>query len=159
MKRLHMHVAVADLSASIRFYSTLFAAEPTLRKEDYAKWMLEDPRLNFAISSRDRRPGVDHVGIQVETREELDQVQGRLRRAGRPMIEEGQTTCCYARSEKAWITDPSGLSWETFLTTGESIAYGNGVDLGAIRTTSETASSEAACSAARISHESCCERA
>jgi len=124
MKRLHVHVAVKDLEASIRFYSRLFAAEPTVRKADYAKWMLEDPRANFAISHRGATPGVQHLGIQVEDRGELQEVYGRLQRAEGPVIEEGETTCCYARSEKSWIGDPQGIQWETFLTAGESTVYG-----------------------------------
>jgi catechol 2,3-dioxygenase-like lactoylglutathione lyase family enzyme len=124
MKRLHVHVAVEDLDASIRFYSQLFAAEPAVRKPDYAKWMLEDPRVNFAISHRGAPPGVQHLGIQVENRAELEEVYGRLRGAERPVIEEGETTCCYAQSEKSWIDDPQGVPWETFLTTGESSVYG-----------------------------------
>jgi hypothetical protein len=125
MKRLHVHVAVTDLDASIRFYSQLFSAEPTVRKTDYAKWMLEDPRVNFAISHRGARPGVQHLGIQVETRTELDEVYGRLNSAEAPVIEEGETVCCYAQSEKSWIDDPQGVPWETFLTTGESTEYGS----------------------------------
>jgi catechol 2,3-dioxygenase-like lactoylglutathione lyase family enzyme len=125
MKRLHVHVAVRDLDASIRFYSQLFAAEPAVRKPDYAKWMLDDPRVNFAISSRGGPAGVQHLGIQVENRSELEEVYGRLQRADGPVIEEGETTCCYARSEKSWIDDPQGIQWETFLTTGESTVYGS----------------------------------
>jgi catechol 2,3-dioxygenase-like lactoylglutathione lyase family enzyme len=124
MKRLHVHVSVKDLDASIRFYSHLFAAEPTVRKADYAKWMLEDPRVNFAISQRDAKAGVQHLGIQVEDRTELAEICERLRRAERPVIEEGETTCCYAHSEKSWISDPQGVQWETFLTTGVSTVYG-----------------------------------
>ena len=127
MKRLHVHVAVKDLAASIRFYSQLFAAEPTVRKPDYAKWMLEDPRVNFAISARSERgvpSGVDHLGIQVEDRTELHDVYARLQKAEGPVIEEGEKTCCYAQSEKSWIEDPQGVQWETFMTTGESTVYG-----------------------------------
>ena len=124
MKRLHVHVSVDDLDQSIRFYSTLFAAEPTVLKDDYAKWMLEDPRVNFTISERDGRPGVQHLGIQVENCAELAEVYERLRHAEGPVIEEGETTCCYAQSEKSWIDDPQGVQWETFLTTGESTVYG-----------------------------------
>jgi catechol 2,3-dioxygenase-like lactoylglutathione lyase family enzyme len=135
MKRLHVHVSVDDLAHSIRFYSTLFAAEPTVSKPDYAKWMLDDPRVNFAISARGGQPGLDHLGIQVESQGELQEVYARLRQADRPVLEEGATTCCYAKSEKSWITDPQGVSWETFLTSGESTVYGDSVDLGPIRTT------------------------
>ena len=124
MKRLHVHVSVDDLAASIRFYNTLFAAEPTVTKSDYAKWMLEDPRVNFAISQRSDEAGMRHLGIQVEDRAELADVYSRLKRAEAPMLEEGATTCCYAKSEKSWIEDPQGVQWETFLTTGESTTYG-----------------------------------
>jgi catechol-2,3-dioxygenase len=124
MKRLHVHVSVKDLGASIRFYSQLFATEPTVRKADYAKWMLDDPRVNFAISQRDSKTGVQHLGIQVENRSELTEVYERLKRADAPVIEEGETTCCYAHSEKSWIDDPQGVQWETFLTSGESTVYG-----------------------------------
>lgn len=125
MKRLHVHVAVEDLSSSIRFYSQLFAAAPVVLEDDYAKWMLEDPRVNFAISRRGAQPGIQHLGIQVEDRAELDEIHGRLQRAERPVLEEGETNCCYARSEKSWIEDPQGIQWETFLTTGESAVYGH----------------------------------
>ena len=124
MKRLHVHVSVRDLDASVRFYSQLFAAAPSTRKPDYAKWMLEDPRVNFAISQRDGKPGVQHLGIQVEDRTELAEVYERLRSAEEPVFEEGETICCYAHSEKSWIDDPQGVQWETFLTTGQSTVYG-----------------------------------
>jgi catechol 2,3-dioxygenase-like lactoylglutathione lyase family enzyme len=132
MKRLHVHVSVDDLAHSIRFYSALFAAEPTVAKPDYAKWMLDDSRVNFAISMRGRQTGLDHLGIQVESPDELKEIYGRLRKADRPVLEEGATSCCYAKSEKAWITDPQGVSWETFLTTGESTVYGDTLDLGQV---------------------------
>ena len=118
MKRLHVHVAVEDLADAVRFYSQLFAAEPVVLETDYAKWILEDPCVNFAVSRRGVKPGIQHLGIQVESRRELEEVYERLKRAERPMLEEGTTTCCYARSEKSWIDDPQGVSWETFLTTG-----------------------------------------
>jgi catechol-2,3-dioxygenase len=124
MKRLHVHVSVDDLARSIQFYSTLFAAEPTVTKDDYAKWMLEDPRVNFAISKRGDEAGIRHLGIQVEDRAELADVYSRLQRAEAPILEEGATTCCYAKSEKSWIADPQGIQWETFLTTGQSTTYG-----------------------------------
>jgi catechol 2,3-dioxygenase-like lactoylglutathione lyase family enzyme len=126
MKRLHIHVAVENLPQSISFYSALFATQPALVKTDYAKWMLDDPRVNFAISTRGREPGLDHLGIQVENSDELQEVYARLRQAGGNVIEQGQTACCYAKSEKAWIDDPAGISWETFLTSGESTNYGDG---------------------------------
>ena len=125
MKRMHVHIAVDDLDTAIGFYSTLFAAEPTVLKPDYAKWMLEDPRVNLAISQRGNRAGLNHLGIQVENECELAEVYDRLRKAGRPVLEEGKTTCCYAQSEKSWVNDPAGISWETFLTTGEATTYGS----------------------------------
>ena len=126
MKRLHVHVSVSDLSQSVGFYSALFAAQPVVVKPDYAKWMLDDPRVNFAISTRGREVGLDHLGIQVESTGELHEVYARLREAGGTVIEQGQTTCCYAQSEKSWIDDPAGIAWETFYTTGESTDYGDG---------------------------------
>ena len=126
MKRLHVHVAVEDITRSVGFYSALFAAKPAMIKPDYAKWMLDDPRVNFAISTRGRQPGLDHLGIQVETPVELQEVYDRLRDAGGNIIEQGQTSCCYAKSEKSWIDDPAGIAWETFLTSGESTTYGDG---------------------------------
>jgi predicted lactoylglutathione lyase len=131
MKRMHVHVSVADLDGAVAFYSALFAANPAVLKTDYAKWMLDDPRVNFAISTRGRAVGLDHLGIQVESAEELQDVYGRLREAGGAIVEEGQTTCCYAKSEKSWIDDPAGISWEAFHTTGESTDYGTSVQRGA----------------------------
>jgi predicted enzyme related to lactoylglutathione lyase len=126
MKRMHVHVAVDDLKQSIGFYSALFAAEPAVTKYDYAKWMLDDPRVNFAVSTRGRQPGLDHLGIQVENSDELKEIYTRLHKAGGATVEQGKTSCCYAKSEKSWIDDPAGISWETFLTTGENIDYGDG---------------------------------
>jgi len=120
VKRMHVHVSVEDITNSIGFYSALFAAPPAVVKPDYAKWMLDDPRVNFAISTRGRQPGLDHLGIQVESQDELQEVYARLREAGGDIIEQGQTACCYAKSEKSWIDDPAGISWETFFTTGKT---------------------------------------
>jgi catechol 2,3-dioxygenase-like lactoylglutathione lyase family enzyme len=158
MKRLHVHVSVDNLAQSVRFYSTLFAAEPAVTKADYAKWMLDDPRVNFAISTRSGGSGLDHLGIQVETQGELQEVYGRLRQADRPVLEEGATTCCYAQSEKSWIADPQGVSWETFLTTGESTVYGDSADLGAIRTADPGAirTTTAACCTPETPQGACC---
>ncbi len=125
MKRMHVHVSVRDLEASVRFYSTLFAATPTVLKEDYAKWILDDPRVNFAISTRDAPAGIGHLGIQVADADELHEVYERLEKADARVFEEGETVCCYAKSEKSWIEDPQGIRWETFLTTGESTVYGS----------------------------------
>ncbi len=124
MKRLHVHMGVDDLSASVHFYAALFAAEPTVQKADYAKWMLDNPRVNFAISAGHGASGIQHLGIQVEDETELAEVHDRLKKADAPILEEGATVCCYAQSEKSWISDPQGLAWETFLTRGESTVYG-----------------------------------
>ena len=128
MKRMHVNVSVKDLDASIEFYNSLFASVPAVIKTDYAKWMLDDPRINFAITTRGKQKGIDHLGIQVENNAELDEVYGRLQGAGAPVIEEGATTCCYAESQKNWIFDPEGIAWETFLTLGESPVYGSDLD-------------------------------
>jgi len=141
MKRFHVHVAVDDLAQSIRFYSTLFATAPTVVKDDYAKWMLEDPRVNFAISTVGNhtgrleiggRPhtGISHLGIQVEDETELAEVYDRLSQAERPVIEEKDTVCCYARSDKQWIADPAGVAWETFLTHEQVTVYGTSGAIG-----------------------------
>lgn len=146
MKRLHVHVGVDDLDRSIGFYSTLFGCAPSVTKADYAKWMVEDPRVNFAISSgRHSAKGVEHLGIQVESGKELAEVYDRLEAADRPVLEEGATTCCYAKSEKSWIADPDGVVWETFLTNGEATVYGDSPPLGAL---SNSASGTACCSPA-----------
>jgi catechol 2,3-dioxygenase-like lactoylglutathione lyase family enzyme len=153
MKRLHVHVGVTDLDTSIGFYSTLFGAQPAVVKPDYAKWMLDDPRVNFAISQgKHTAKGVEHLGIQVENADELAQVYGRLKAADRPLLEEGATTCCYAKSEKSWITDPDGVAWETFLTSGEAAVYGEALGLSAI---SPNAANDACCTPAIKT--ACCE--
>ena len=123
MKRFHVHVNVKDLDASIRFYSNLFATSPAVVKTDYAKWMLDDPRVNFAISVRDRAPGVDHLGLQAETGDELSEIGRRLAAADAIALTETGTTCCYANSDKFWAEDPQGLRWETFHTHGEATTY------------------------------------
>ncbi len=133
MKRLHVHVGVSDLDQSIRFYSTLFAATPIVVKEDYAKWMLDDPRVNFAVSAGNHaRKGIEHLGIQAESTDELSEVYGRLKAADRPILEEGAATCCYAKSEKSWIADPDGVVWEAFFTNGEATVYGDSPALGTL---------------------------
>lgn len=120
MKRFHIHVGVKDLNHSIRFYSTLFGQGPAKVKDDYAKWMLEDPRINFAISTRVNKEGVDHLGIQVEEGSELLELTNRLKKADLGIYGEGETTCCYAQSEKAWVKDPSGIAWETYHTMNDA---------------------------------------
>lgn len=123
MKGLHVHVGVADIGRSARLYASLFATEPAVLSGDYAKWMLEDPRVNIAISKRGTEPGIAHFGIQVENTAELDGVFGRLTQAERPVIERRAATCRYANSDKQWTADPEGIDWEMFLTFGESTAY------------------------------------
>lgn len=125
MKRLHVNVSVDDLAASVDFYSALFGASPTVLKDDYAKWMLDDPRVNFALESRSQSPGLNHLGIQVENAEELAEVRHRFRSTRAAVLDEGQTTCCYAESDKAWVTDPVGIVWEGFHTTGASETFGH----------------------------------
>ena len=119
MKRFHIHVGVKDLEKSVQFYSTLFGQKPTKLKEDYAKWMLEDPRINFAISTRTGSEGVDHLGIQVEEGSELNAITERLKKADLGVYDEGATTCCYAESNKAWVQDPSGVAWEAYQTMAD----------------------------------------
>jgi len=151
MKRLHVHVSVSDLAQSIRFYSELFGTAPSVRKADYAKWMLEDPRVNFSISQRGATPGVEHLGIQVESRDELEEVYARLQRAERPVLEVGATTCCYAQSEKSWIADPQDVRWETFLTTGESTVYGHdSVRVGALKAAEPPCCAASCCTSAAV---------
>jgi len=143
MSRFHMHVGVADLGKSIAFYSGLFGAAPSVSKPDYAKWMLDDPRINFAISVRDgAHRGIEHVGLQVEDEAELAVVYGRLKDAGAPVLEEGATTCCYAKSEKSWIADPDGVVWEAFLTNGAATIYGDSPDFAPL---ASPAAAEGAC--------------
>jgi len=127
MKRLHLHVGVSDLGRSIDFYATLFGARPAVVKADYAKWVLDDPRVNFAISTRAAAPGIDHVGIQAESPTELAEIAGRLKAAGEQTFDQIATTCCYAQSDKTWVHDPSGVRWETFFTFGEAVTYGEDV--------------------------------
>ena len=119
MKRFHVHVHVEDLARSIAFYSKMFAAEPTRREADYAKWMLDDPRVNFAISTRGGKPGIDHLGIQTDTADELVELKSRAQAADMALFDEGATTCCYASSEKHWLTDPQGVAWEHFHTLAD----------------------------------------
>jgi catechol 2,3-dioxygenase-like lactoylglutathione lyase family enzyme len=126
MKRFHVHVAVPDLQQSIRFYSTLFGSEPSVVKPDYAKWMLEDPRVNFAISQRDgARAGINHLGFQAESDAELEAIHGRLQNADADVVQEKDASCCYARSDKYWVKDPAGIAWESFRSLGTVPFYGS----------------------------------
>lgn len=124
MKRLHVHVAVENLEESVKFYSTMFGAEPVKLKSDYAKWLLDDPRVNFAISARGRAPGVDHMGIQVDEDSELAEVRARIQKAELKTFDEGETTCCYAKADKTWVIDPGGVAWEAYKTMGDAEIFG-----------------------------------
>ena len=153
MKRFHVHVGVTDLDQSIAFYSSLFGSQPSVTKSDYAKWMLDDPRVNFAISSEHHATkGIEHLGIQVENESELADVYGRLQAAEPPVLEEGATTCCYAKSEKSWISDPDGVVWEAFHTNGEATVYGDSAPIGAV---SANAAASSCCAPAIASTTSC----
>jgi len=167
MKRFHVHVSVSNLDESIRFYSRLFGGEPTLLKPDYAKWMLDDPRVNFAISTHHQPTGVNHLGFQVDSDEELRGMQARLQAADARMIQEDEQPCCYARSDKYWVTDPSGIAWETFHTLASIPVYGEDTSVfhhGASTTPvrAETAGTKTVCcvpapkSSPRSEREQCC---
>ena len=140
MKRFHVHMHVSDLQANITFYSQLFGAQPTRVESDYAKWMLEDPRINFAISTRGEADGVDHLGIQTDTDEELAQLKAQAKSADMTLLDEGETTCCYARSDKYWLTDPQGIAWEQFRTLDSIPVF---------REAEPSATADAACCAPR----------
>ena len=151
MKRFHVHVAVADLDQSIGFYSTLFGVAPSVHKPDYAKWMLDDPRINFAVSQRAEKLGVNHLGLQVDSEDELKSMRDQLQRADSAMREEPGANCCYAKSNKYWVTDPQGVAWETFHSLGAIAVYGDDAE--------RTAAARACCTpevAAQPAAKSCC---
>lgn len=149
MKRFHIHVSVKDLSQSVQFYSTLFGQPPVKLKEDYAKWLLDDPRVNFAISTRGDEVGVNHLGIQVETPEELGEITGRLKNADLGVYGEGETTCCYAKSNKAWVSDPAGVPWETYQNMADADILSN--------EPSVAASDDSSCCVPESTESECCE--
>jgi hypothetical protein len=153
MKRFHVHLHVEDLGKSIAFYSKLFAAEPARIENDYAKWMLEDPRVNFAISTRGARPGIDHLGFQTDDPAELAAMKARAESADMALLDEGETTCCYARSEKHWVTDPQGISWEHFHTLGNIPIFSEGQKAGSA---SACCTPSATASAASAEPAACC---
>src|SRR4051812_22180562 len=142
MKRFHVHVGVHDLKQSVRFYSALFAAEPTVLKHDYAKWQLEDPRVNFAISTRARGAGIDHLGIQAESREELEDIGVHLAQADVSTMPQKDASCCYAKSDKYWTIDPQGVAWESFHTLDSVPLYGSDT-----RSAASTEAAKGACCA------------
>ena len=142
MKRFHVHVSVHDLEQSIRFYSALFGAEPAVKKPDYAKWMLEDPRINFAISNRRAKAGIDHLGLQAENGDELEEIGTRLAQADLSTTAQKGANCCYAKSDKYWTVDPQGVAWESFHTLDGAPLYGEDTRTKAM----ETATASACCS-------------
>jgi hypothetical protein len=157
MKRFHAHVIVEDLESSVRFYSTLFGTEPAVLKADYAKWMLDDPSVNFAITAGAASAGLDHLGLQVESDEELTIIAGRLAAAGQSVRRQENAACCYARGNKGWVSDPSGISWETFHTFGESTVYGNDARDGkAIAAAAKAVGEESCCTPAPSASSVCC---
>ena len=148
MKRFHVHVAVDDLDANIRFYSAVLGVPPTVAKPDYAKWMIEEPRLNFAISSRGAKTGLDHLGFQVDLDEELGELRQKVADAEIAAPDQPRSECCYARSDKYWITDPQGIAWETYHTLGEVEVYG--VDMPKAAKATDDAAEQAACCAHKL---------
>lgn len=126
MKTFHVHVRVKDLKESIEFYTALFNTQPSLIKPDYAKWMLEDPRINYAISTGHSETGIEHLGLQTDSEAELKEIYAGMQQAKGAVREEGECTCCYSKSQKSWITDPQGVDWEAFYTHGSSTVYGEG---------------------------------
>jgi hypothetical protein len=154
VKRFHAHVRVDDLESSVRFYSTLFGTEPAVLKADYAKWMLVDPPVNFAITAGSTAPGLDHLGLQVESDEDLALIARRLDMAGQSVLKQENAACCYARGNKGWVSDPSGISWETFRTYGENTVYGNDLALSPVASKPPEASS--CCTPAPSSTSACC---
>lgn len=149
MKRFHVHVSVKDLLEGVHFYSALFGQQPTLVKDDYAKWMLDDPRVNFAISNRSGKTGVDHLGIQVENEAELSGVESDLHLASDAVLAQLETACCYAESNKYWVQDPAGIAWEAFHTLGSVPVFG--VDTASSETPAKTA-----CCAPVLGKDGCC---
>jgi len=154
MKRFHAHVRVNDLESSVRFYSTLFGTEPAVLKSDYAKWMLDDPRVNFAITAGSTATGLDHLGLQVESDEDLAIIAGRLDAAGQSVVKQEDAACCYARGNKGWVSDPTGISWETFHTFGENTVYAN--DIAPRPVAAEPRDADACCAPAPSSTSACC---
>jgi catechol 2,3-dioxygenase-like lactoylglutathione lyase family enzyme len=146
MSRFHIHIAVDDLQRSVGFYTAVFGSQPSVLKDDYAKWALDDPRLNFAISTRGRNKGLDHIGLQAESDDELQLIRERLESAGIQGLVQEATTCCYAKSDKYWVQDPSGIAWETFHSLGSAPVFGEQPE----------ATEKNACCTPKLSGTSCC---
>jgi len=151
MNRFHIHVHVTDLESCVNFYSQLFGAEPAILKADYAKWLLEDPRINFAISANANEAGIDHLGFQVESDDGLSAIASRLTKAGVTVTRQENASCCYARGNKTWVTDPNGVSWETFYTFDDSVTYG-----GDLRPQPATTPAESSCCIPAAKTNACC---
>jgi len=161
VKRFHVHVGVNDLDESVRFYSKIFGAEPTVKEADYAKWMVDDPRLNFAISARGSRPGVNHLGLQVDTDAELQGMREQLAAADKSLVTEVGAHCCYAKSDKYWVTDPQGVAWETFHSLGSIPVFGANAESGHEATVASGCCATTAANADAVAHaparsRSCC---
>ena len=148
MKRFHVHVAVKELTDSVRFYSAMFGTAPTVIKPDYAKWMLDDPRVNFAISNRNQTVGVNHLGMQAETDTELEDIHAKLAQADHAIVAEKGVHCCYANSDKYWVTDPQGIAWESFRSLGSIPLFGDGE--------ADPAEKPASCGSGQAATASCC---
>ena len=149
MKRFHVNVSVQDLAESIRFYSALFAVDPTVRKDDYAKWMLDDPRINFAITQRGDKAGINHLGFQVDSAAELTGMRAQLTRADHTLVEQSDAACCYAKSDKYWVTDPTGVAWETFHTLDSIPIFGADTEI--------VAKTDGCCVPLQATDAGCCE--
>lgn len=147
MKRLHVHIGVENIEQAIPFYSALFGAAPVKTKADYAKWLLDDPRVNFAVSTRPSKQGIDHLGIQVDDHSELEELHGRIKSAALPAFDEGETVCCYAKSDKIWVQDPAGVPWETYRTMEDAEIYGK----------NPVMSDSACCAPQTMATPNCCE--
>jgi len=154
MKRFHAHVMVKDLESSVQFYSTLFGTEPAVLKSDYAKWMIDDPPVNFAITAGAAAAGIDHLGLQVDSDADLATIAGRLDAAGQSVRKQENASCCYTRGNKGWVSDPSGISWETFHTFGESTVYGD--DLAPTPGMNTSQGAEVCCTPVAKSSNACC---
>lgn len=157
MKRIHIHVGVENLDESIRFYTALFGAAPVKTRPDYAKWMLDDPRVSFAVSTRAAKNGVDHLGIQADGNDELAEIRKRVKAAGLAFFDEGETVCCYARSEKSWVRDPAGVPWEAYRTMEDARIFSSKADAGENPCCAERPAVDQPCCDASAKAAGCCQ--